>query len=39
MLGARTRTIIAVGTAGGTSRLRGTIGGTITIESIDDPTR
>jgi trimeric autotransporter adhesin len=32
-------TIIAAGTAGGTSRLRGTIGGTITIESVDDPTR
>lgn len=32
-------TIIAAGNAGGTSRLKGSIGGTITVESIDDQVR
>jgi len=35
----RNGTIIAAGNAGGTSRLKGSIGGTITVESIDDQVR
>lgn len=32
-------TIIAAGNAGGTCRLKGSVGGTITVESIDDQVR